>query len=181
MTQLSNPAAARGALEDVRTYERRARSLLSAFAFPLVLFGLLSMVSAAFAAERAGLFWAFAGPLGGVATAVFSARRNIGIERPWWPYWLTAALLMAGAVAAASLVKSDNWRAPAADLAVAGGYLGFAWIERSLVVVGVAVAIAAACIGFGLAGAGESAALPLLIGATLAVTGAVAWWWGRSR
>jgi hypothetical protein len=169
----------RALIDEIDALQRRSRDLLAAFWFPLVLFGVLTLASAVFTGgDATGVFWAFAGPIGSVITGVFYARRKVGIDRPARPYVATAAALIVGAFVAAG-VAAENWKSPAAMLAVAIGYAVFAALERSWIVVATAVVMAVAATGFGLADAGTSALLPVIVGAILTATGAWLWWTGR--
>ena len=139
-------------LQQVEGARRRTRSDLTAFWFPLVLFGALTLVSAPVAvlsnAATLGAYWAVAGPVGGIATGWYYWRREqrLGVEGPALPYVATAVAvlvgaLLAGGIGAASGSELASGAGP--NLVVAAGLLVFAWLDRSAAV---------AALGGGLAG-----------------------------
>lgn len=133
------------AIDELRRDTRRA---LQSFWFPLALFGALTLLSAPFCAiadgRAVGLFWALAGPAGGIATSLHYARREtaLGLSRPAAPYIVVAVGLMAGAFVLPALTTGDL-QDVVSYFAVAAGYLGFAWIERDGRIAGIAAFIAA--------------------------------------
>lgn len=138
---------ARAALEQVDRLRSDARADLSAFWFPLVLFGALTVLSALPAARGDGtgvaIFWAFAGPLGGIAVGMYSYwhEQRVGLSRPPAPFIVTAGALLVAAFALPA-VTSGRLQEVVSAFAVAGAYLVFARLERSVVLVGVSVVMA---------------------------------------
>jgi hypothetical protein len=167
-------------LADVDRVRAKTRADLESLWFPLVLFRLLSAVSAAVALRwggtALGVYWTVAGPTGGLATAAFYFRReqSRGLRgAPAWPYWATALALFAVATATGSspapLVHNYG-----PYLAVCVAYLVFASLGRSR---GLGlVTLALAVITLGLAVLGQAPVvwlLPLLYGAAFVGTGLV--------
>lgn len=141
-----------GELDALRTQTRRR---LEGFSFPLVLFGGLSLLAAAASAvagvEAQALFWLFAGPGGGIAVSFHYRRRELelGLTRAAWPYVATAVALIVGAFVLGALEQPWSvgpW------LAVAAGYLVFGWLERSVALMGMALALGALAVAVGAQG-----------------------------
>lgn len=138
---------ARAALEQVDRLRSDARANLRAFWFPLVLFGALTVLSALPAANGDGtgvaIFWAFAGPLGGVAVGIHAYRheQQVGLSRPPAPFIVTAVALLIAAFALPA-VTSGRVQEVVSAFAVAGAYLVFARLDRSRLLVGVSVVLA---------------------------------------
>lgn len=127
-------------LEEIHDVRRRVRSDLQAFWFPLVLFGTLTLVSAAVVARAGGealaVYWPIAGAAGAVLTGwhYYHHERRTGLEGPAAPYILTAAAILFGTTLAGWLgSESGSELAPAVapTLVVSAGYVVFAWLERS--------------------------------------------------
>jgi len=148
----------------------------------LVLLASLSAVSLSLtdaATSLTGLLWAFAGPLGAGAIAIYAYRRNrsSGIESSPLAYVaITLGLLTlaytAGKIGAAFQVAAVARFGPA--FIVAAGYLAVAWIERSWIVAAIAaalLAVAVAIIGFDLTSPQSKALLFGLYGITLLAVG----------
>lgn len=135
-------------LEEIGALRRDTRRALQAFWFPLLLFGTLTLVSSPLFAiadgSGVGLFWAVAGPAGGIATGVYYARRQhrLGLCRPASPYLAVAAGIVVGAFGLPLLVSGDL-EAVVSNLAVAAGYLGFALIERDARIAAIAAVLGA--------------------------------------
>jgi hypothetical protein len=160
---------------------RRARRDVGIAWFPLALFGTLTLASIAVArpASSAQTYWLIAGPLGGVAVAVYAYRRRsaLGIEgRALW-YVVTAAALMVAALGSAWLAGPIGlpWLVRfGPPLVVAAGYIAFAWIERNLVVAIVAaglLVVTGAMALLKLSSADAGIALTLLYGVAFVATG----------
>lgn len=181
-----HPLTAAGAaslLEQVELRRERAHADLDAFWFPLVLFGGLGLAAALLSLVTApaalGPFWLLAGPLGGVLTARHYMRRErrLGIARAGLPYAAVAVAL----IVAASLVGaagSGLVRELGPAFVVAAGYLAFAWLERSLAVAAVALAVGVLAAAFAIARPPAMAELAMLgTGALMLASGLAA----RSR
>lgn len=177
---------ARHAADTLRHIERLrhgTRATLASFWFPLVLFGGLTLASAAVAwrawGPAVGAYWALAGPLGGLVTAAYYWRREraLGLEGPWVPHALTGAGIVVGCFLAAGLgqaLDSETAIAVAPALVVSVGYLVFAWLDRSAVLAAVAAALAAAAAALAATSIDArdlAAIVALLYGATFLATG----------
>ena len=134
--------------EGVRT---RTRSVLSTNWFPMILFGLLALVSVP-AAEfwswtAMEALWLLGAPLAVVATGLWYRGRAIehGISVNAWPYVVTSVAILVGCMAT-GIAGRGGPVSYAGPLFVIGlGYLVFARLDRSLLgaVLGAAMAAAA--------------------------------------
>lgn len=119
--------------------------------FPLLLFGALTWLSVPVFAWGDGpalaVYWAVAGPVGGVATGYFYLRRqSVGLEVAGAPFVVVAVAILVGTMLAGWIGSSTGQLAVAAagpPLVVSAGYLGFAWLDRSRWLAAVAIALAA--------------------------------------
>jgi len=161
---------------------KRARDDMRRPWLALVLLASLSVVSLSLtdaATSPLGLFWAFAGPLGAGAIALYAYRRNrsSGIDSSPLAYVaITVGLLIlaytAGKIGFAFGVPVIARFGPA--FVVAAGYLALAWIERSWMVAAISfalLAVTAAVIGFDLSSQQSKALLFALYGITLLAVG----------
>lgn len=126
---------------------RRTRSILGANSFPLILFGVLALVSAAVAERWPGpavaVLWLVGAPLASVATALWYRSRELknGVAAVAWPFIATAVGIVVGATAL-GIAGGGSAVGYAGPLFVIGlGYLVFARLERS-----VPVGVLAACV-----------------------------------
>lgn len=128
-------------LRSVETARHETRNTLRAYWFPLVLFGVLSVVSAPLIAVFGGtvlaVYWPVVGVLGGIATARHYYRREhaLGLEGHAVGHVLTAAGVVVGAsVVGFTAGSSGNEMAAAVGpmMVVAVGYAMFAWLNRSI-------------------------------------------------
>lgn len=171
-----DPATTLRELDEVR---RRTRAAVHPAWFPLVLFGLLGLVSAPFCAVAdglgVGLFWLVAGPAGGIATSLHYRKRalSLGAGVNGGPYWAVAAGIFVGAwVTGAS--GSERVETAGPMLAVALGYLAFAYLERSRPVAVVAGGLALTAVAVGLTGVAHGClVLSLTFGLSFTITGLV--------
>lgn len=135
-------------LDEVEAVRRRTRAAAHPAWFPLLLFGILGLVSVpfTFVADGAGvgLFWFVAGPAGGYATSRHYRNRaqSIGVGVRGRAYIaigiaLFVAAWVGGAVTGSAVVPM---------IAIAVAYLGFARLDRSWPVAGVALALGAAAV-----------------------------------
>ena len=144
----ASPHGASDVLRHVESVRTQTRDLLRAFWFPLVVFGLITLASAvvqwAWADPAVGLYWAVAGPLGGIAVGHFYRSRELrlGLSQPALPYVLTGVGILVGAFALPMLTRGDLQEV-VSTFAVAAGYLVFAWLERSGWLFGLALLMAA--------------------------------------
>src|SRR2546423_7690441 len=170
---------------------KRARDDMRRPWLGLVLLASLSVVSLSLpdaATSALGLFWAFAGPLGAGAIAVYSYRRNrsSGIDSSPLAYVaITVGLLIlsytAGKIGFAFQVPGVSRFGPA--FIAAAGYFVLAWIERSWMVGAISFALLAvtvAIIGFDLSSQQSKALLFGLYGITLLGVG-FSWRVGRKE
>jgi len=151
-TQSVSPDAARaaGLLGELRHLEHQSKSMLSAVWFPLLVGGIVSLASGPAISlidrtEAPAYYWAFGGPVIGIACAVFYATRRIqppaGLASV---ATVTAVVMVAGALLLGTLTSGDVREA--APLLVIGVGLGvFGVLYRSLLV----VAVGAAHLGIG--------------------------------
>jgi len=169
-----DPAATLRQLEEVR---KRTRAGVHPAWFPLVLFGVLGMASAPFCAIGhglgVGLFWLVAGPAGGIATSVYHHRRSVtlGAGVSGRPYWMVAAGIFVAAWLAGA-AESERVQTAGPMLAVALGYLAFAYLERSRPVAAVADILALVAVAVGATGVANGCViLSLSFGAAFTGTG----------
>jgi hypothetical protein len=180
-------------VEEVDRLRSATRSQLSAMWWPLLVFGLLTLASAAliagFGADALGVYWAVAGPLGGITVGAFyrNRERAIGVESPSLPYVLTALAVLIGAMAAGVIgdaAGSPLGAAAAPSLVVSAGFLVFAALERSALLAAVAVALAVETVWLWMASNdAERAALILATsyGTAFLATAAALWIHDRGR
>lgn len=123
--------------------------------FPLVLFGVLQLGGAAIlllaGGQGVGVYWIVAGPLGGVATGVYSAWRGmrIGVDIAWAPYLATGVLIVVGTVAAGgvgAVTGVDALAVAGPAIVVSLGMLNFARLERSPALAVLALSLALAVV-----------------------------------
>jgi hypothetical protein len=169
-------AATLAAIDQAR---RRTRAAVHQAWFPMTLFGIFGLASAPLCAVGhglgQGLFWLVAAPTGGVMTARFYHRRALatGAGVRGGPYWAVGAgIFVAAWIAGATESPSVETAGPM--VAVALGYLVFAWLERSWPVAVCSAILATFAVGVGIAGIhGGCVVLSLTFGALFTVTGVV--------
>jgi hypothetical protein len=128
-------------VEDVR---QQTRAAVHPVWFPMLLFGVLGLASIPFALAGGGhgtaLFWLVAGPAGGIATSRHYRRRamSLGAGMRGGAYVLIGTAIFFGAWIGGALTDSST----VPMLAIAAGYLGFAYLEKSWPVALVATALA---------------------------------------
>lgn len=138
-----NPSATspREAIDTLRHLEDlsgQTRALLRSFWFPLVLFGVLTLLSAPVALVGEGVevavYWAVAGTAGGAAVGWYYHHREerLGLSRSGVPYIATGVALLVAAFALPAMT-SGRLQEVVSAFAVAGAYLIFAWLDRSAV------------------------------------------------
>ena len=142
---------ARELMEEIERRRRQTRADPGGFWFPLVLFGVITLLSAVvawrFGPERLGLFWIVAGPAGGIVTGIHYCRHQlqVGVEGNGAPYVITGVGILVGA-------SSLGWLGDALGehmvsvvgpcLVVSAGYAVFSRLERSIGLAVVAVVLA---------------------------------------
>lgn len=120
-------------LDELERVRRHTRAAVHPAWFPLVVFGLIGLASIPFLRIGDGvgiaLFWLVCGPAGGIATSRYYTKRavTLGAGVRGRAYCALGVALFIAAWVAGSVTES----AAAPMLAVAIGYLGFAWLERS--------------------------------------------------
>ena len=172
----NDPATTLRELDEVRL---RTRAAVHPAWFPLVLFGALGLLSAPFCAIGdglgVGLFWLAAGPAGGIATSFYYRKRalSLGAGVNGGPYWAVAAgIFVAAWVTGAS--GSERVETAGPMLAVALGYLAFAYMERSRAVAAVTGVLAAVAVVVGVTGVAHGClVLSLTFGVVFTATGLV--------
>jgi hypothetical protein len=133
-------------IQEVGRVQRRTRASLDGLWFPLVLFGVLTILSAGVVAvldEAAlALYWLVAGIGGGAACAWHAWRQeqSTGVGRSGTPYAVTAGLLIVGALGMGALGSGDLQIA-GPPLAISLAYLVFAYLERSVALAVTAIAL----------------------------------------
>lgn len=175
------PNEAAQTLQSVRAARAVTRRRLSGYAFPLIVFGALTLLSAPFFAiwEGAGvaLFWLVAAPLGTFAVARHQRTRalTMGAGRAGRPYAITATALIA-ACFALGIVGGASGELDIAKfgppLAICAAYVVFAWLERSIALAALATVVGALTIGFAVADVDDAAQiLALIYGASFVALG----------
>jgi hypothetical protein len=146
------PEQANDTMMEICRLRRRTRSDLQAFWFPLIVFGALSIGGAAVILASWGLavalYWAVAGPAGGIATGHYYHQRgrNLGVETPPARYIAVAIAIMVGCFLTGALGGargSDLTAAVGPSLCISVGYVAFAYLERSVSVAVIAIALGA--------------------------------------
>ena len=171
------PEEATQALREVDALRRHTLSERRSTWFPLVLFGVLAL-GAAVACEvgderTVALYWAVAGPAGGIATGAYAWRRSlrVGVASSPLPYLVTAVAIVVGASLAGAL-STGSARTTAPYLVVAVGYLVFAWLDRHPLAAVTAVAVLAAAVAVVATGPAHGCAiLSATFGLAFAATG----------
>jgi hypothetical protein len=130
----------------------RTRSVLSANWFPMILFGLLAIVSVPVAEfwswTAVAALWLVGAPLGTLATALWYRSRAIGIGvsvNPW-PYVLTAVAIVVGCIAAGMSGRGGPLSYAGPLFVIGLGYLVFGRLDRSLLGAGFGAAMATVAI-----------------------------------
>lgn len=126
----------------------RTRSVLSTNWFPMILFGLLALVSVPVAEFWPGTavaaLWLVGAPLGTLATALWYRSRTIeiGVSVNPWPYVVTAVAIIVGCTVT-GMAGAGGRISYAGPLFVIGlGYFAFGRLDRSLLGAGFGAAMA---------------------------------------
>ena len=140
---------------EVDRVRRNTRARASVMWFPLLLFGVLTLVSALvigwYGGQALGPYWMVAGPAGGVATGIVAWRRGsrVGAVVPAGPYLVVAVFILVGASIAGwagDALGVHLLSAAGPSLVVSFGYLLFARLERSRALTGVAAGLMVATV-----------------------------------
>jgi len=148
-------------LDHTHDVRRNARNHLRAFWFPLVVFGSITLFSAAVVVlagdEALAVYWPVVGTGGAVLTGWYYHRRQrrLGLLGSPTPYIVTAAGIMVGAMLAGGL--GAQWGSGLAGavgptMVAAAGYFVFARLERSMILATLAAALFALALGVALSG-----------------------------
>lgn len=145
------PAEAARTLTSIRATRKRTRADLRSYWYPLVVFGVLTLLSTPFFeiwdGAGAGLYWLVAAPAGIAVVARHSRRRELstGLAPAPRPYIVTAVCLVAACFAlgfGGGIADEPDVANFGPPLAVAAAYLVYAWLERSVLLVVLACALA---------------------------------------
>lgn len=172
-------------VKDMELLKEATRMDLRAAWFPLVLFGFLTLISAAVLAISGGAalgpYWAVAGIGGGIATGAFYRRRElrIGVTDAAWAYVITAAVLFVAAFTLGMIggISGNETVAFAGPpIAIALAYLVFAYLENQISLALVSLALLGVGVFFawkGVDGEGEGVFLTVIFGTVMLTTGLV--------
>jgi hypothetical protein len=124
-------------IEGVRT---KARGLLDAAWFPLLVWGTIELASAPFTqiagGDAVGFYWVVAGPLGFFVTFVYFRGRELDlgmVSRHKVAYIVTAVAIGVGSMALGIAGQGDMLSAVGPVFVVAAGLAAFAALDRSLI------------------------------------------------
>src|ERR1700694_3179619 len=118
----------------------RTRSVLSANWFPMILFGVLALVSIPVAEfwswTAVAALWLVGAPLGTLATALWYRSRatELGLSANPWPYVITAVAIVVGCTATGMAGRGGPVSYAGPLLVIGLGYLVFGRLDRSLLV-----------------------------------------------
>ncbi len=141
------PSEVQATLSHLDDVARRTQSLLRSFWFPLVVFGTLTLLSAPVAALGGGtviaFYWAVAGTTGGALVGWYYHAREerLGVSRSGLPFIVTGSLLFVAAFVLPA-TTSGRLQEVISAFAVGGAYLIFAWLDRSVVLAALGMAVA---------------------------------------
>jgi hypothetical protein len=141
-------------IRDVEKQRGRARKTLGVFWFPLVVFGGIALFGALVTAIAAPLvifaLWILAWPAGMVATALYYGRRvhRIGLSAPPLPFIIIGLCLGVSAFLLGWLGRDTRLGYAGPLFVIGAGYLAFAWLQRSMLQGGLAVALVVAAVFF---------------------------------
>lgn len=176
MSKSDGTAELAATLEQVEAVRRRTRTDVHPAWFPLLLFGVLGLVSIplGFIGDGlgTGLFWLVAAPAGGLATSHHyrDQAMHLGVGVRGRGYVVLGALICVAAWVSGLITRS----AAGPMLAVAVGYVVFARLERSWPVAAVAVLVGGAALLVALTDpAHGDVVLTLVFGIAFSATGLV--------
>lgn len=170
-------------VEKLELLKETTRTNLRGAWFPLVLFGLLTLLSAVVLAiwggPALGPFWSVAGIGGGIVTGAFYRRRElkIGVTDAAAPYLITAAALFVAAFGlgmVGGISGNDTLAFAGPPIAIALAYLVFAYLENqtSLALVSLALLGVGAFFAWkGVDGVSEGIFLTVVFGTVMLITG----------
>jgi hypothetical protein len=143
---------AKALLTSTESARAHTRSVLSANWFPMILFGLLALVSVPIAEFWPGMavaaLWLVGAPLATVATALWYRSRavEIGVSANPWPYMVTAVAIVVGCMAAGFAGRGGPVSYAGPLLVIGLGYMVFGRLDRNLPGAGFGVAMATVAI-----------------------------------
>jgi hypothetical protein len=141
-------------IDEVEKQRGRARKALGAFWFPLVVFGGIALFGALVTATAAPpvifALWIVAWPAGMVATAIYYSRRvnRIGLGAPPLPFVIVGLSLGVSAFLLGWFGRDTRLGYAGPLFVIGAGYLAFAWLQRSMLQGGLALALVVAAIFF---------------------------------
>jgi hypothetical protein len=153
------PAEAARTLTSIRETRKRTRAELRSYWYPLVVFGVLMLVSTPFFklwdGAGVGAYWLVAAPAGMAAVARHYRRRELdaGLATAPRPYNVVAVCLVAACFAlgfGGGIAGNDDVASFGPPLAVAVAYVVYAWLERSLLLLVLACVLAALTVALAL-------------------------------
>lgn len=130
----------------------QTRSVLSANWFPMILFGVLALVSVPVAEfwtwTAVAALWLVGAPLATLATALWYRSRaiEIGVSVNPWPYMVTAIAIGVGCTATGMAGRGGPVSYAGPLLVIGLGYLVFGRLDRNLIGAGFGVAMATVAI-----------------------------------
>jgi hypothetical protein len=130
----------------------RTRSVLSTNWFPMILFGVLALVSIPVAEFWPGTavaaLWLVGAPLATLATALWYRGRaiEIGVSVNPWPYAVTAVAIVVGCTATGMAGRGGPVSYAGPLMVIGLGYLVFGRLDRNLVGTGFGAAMAAVAV-----------------------------------
>jgi hypothetical protein len=130
----------------------RTRSVLSTNWFPMILFGVLALVSVPVAEFWSGTavaaLWLVGAPIATLATALWYRSRaiEIGVSTKPWPYVVTAVGIVVGCTATGMAGRGGPVSYAGPLLVIGLGYLVFGRLDRSLLGAGFGAAMATVAI-----------------------------------
>jgi hypothetical protein len=143
---------AKALLTEAERARARTRSVLSTNWFPMVLFGVLALVSVPVAEfwswTALAVLWLVGAPLATLATALWYRSRTIetGVSVKPWPYVVTAVAILVGCTATGIAGRGGPVSYAGPLLVIGLGYLVFGRLDRSLSSAGFGAAIATVAI-----------------------------------
>jgi hypothetical protein len=161
-------------LDELERVRKRTRAAVHPAWFPLLIFGVIGLVSIPFGfigdGIGTGLFWLVAGPAGGFACAHYYRNRaySLGAGVRGRAYTVLGVMLFVSAWVAGFVTQS----AAGPMLVVAVGYIAFAWLDRSWPTAAVATVLGGAAVIVVATGAEHAdIILALVFGLGFSVTG----------
>ena len=125
-------------LDSVDSARRRTRSVLSTNWFPMMLFGLLALVSVPvyqiWSWQAMAALWMVGAPVAGIATGRWyrSRANSIGISVNPVPYVITALAIFVGCIAFGIAGHGDALSYAGPIMVIGLGYVAFAVVDKSL-------------------------------------------------